>query len=614
MISQSFAEERVGFLRKLLALVAVLSVIFQVLPSHALAQAQSLHCKMQLLAVDPESGKGLVIDVSVQQLPSGQFYRSITRTPLVFVRSTSTYIEEDVRVSAELAHIYASLLAGAGIGAYQYQLSASTRVEGLSATLGFFVIFYSMLSQGGCASGVAATGVIGPGGLVGAVGGLQQKLHTASSSGLSLVLIPALQAREVENYSNIAAPVYTIYDAVERLRPRAFAELVDYSEELREYESYFEESYRLLRQKALEVIGLLEGLGWRDEHFNLSVSSLKSSEAEAARGRYYVASSLAYRALVNALTSRLLYAAAVDPREAQRLIRELALSAENTTAGIRASVLKLAGSAYRLARLQEAGLYGEAVVPDVVLADFLAVAYARVVEASYYLALLASGVGDLEEAAEAAASAYARAESASAWLSIAEKLASGRAELARDPEFVPFFNYFVDVHLKYVEYMGVNKSLIEALRPKNLTPRESYVANLGLLSFISSFLLRSQVFIGNETGPQLSSLKSSLLKALSLLREKVGSLPPYPLLLLGLVDAYVDLGESRPELAGYLGLGLFHVASYLFAYTTASTLARLKGYMPPPIAPRGIALIPAISMIIVGVLLVRRSLKSRHRL
>ena len=119
MISQSFAEERVGFLRKLLALVAVLSVIFQVLPSHALAQAQSLHCKMQLLAVDPESGKGLVIDVSIQQLPSGQLYRSITRTPLVFVRSTSTYIEEDVRVSAELAHIYASLLVGAGIGAYQ---------------------------------------------------------------------------------------------------------------------------------------------------------------------------------------------------------------------------------------------------------------------------------------------------------------------------------------------------------------------------------------------------------------------------------------------------------------------------------------------------------------
>jgi uncharacterized protein len=71
---------------------------------------------------------------------------------------------------------------GVDYKSYNNYLKIGGDVKGLSVTLLFYIILSHMLSRGTCPQGVSATGIIGPGGVVGAVGGLEQKLRAAAAS------------------------------------------------------------------------------------------------------------------------------------------------------------------------------------------------------------------------------------------------------------------------------------------------------------------------------------------------------------------------------------------------------------------------------------------------
>jgi PDZ domain-containing protein len=92
-----------------------------------------------------------------------------------------------------------------GIG-YSYQPRISfdigERLGGPSAGMVFALAIYDKITPGGLLDGlhVAGTGTIDPNGVVGPIGGIQQKLAGASRSGASVFLVPAADCTDLAGF------------------------------------------------------------------------------------------------------------------------------------------------------------------------------------------------------------------------------------------------------------------------------------------------------------------------------------------------------------------------------------------------------------------------------
>ncbi|MEM4542041.1 MAG: hypothetical protein QW159_02725, partial [Desulfurococcaceae archaeon] len=184
MIIQSFAEEG-GILingRVFTASLMLLMVILSSLTSFVealLTQGDHgvISCRVPLLAYHKRTGEGIVVETEIR----------ISRRKLGVVLSVEAnrgMVSEDTLESYKLAALYASTLLNTSPLDYTFSLSVDSQVEGLSATLGFFTTLLVMLRTGSCKPDYTGTGLIIPGGIVGPVGKLEEKIKAASGANL----------------------------------------------------------------------------------------------------------------------------------------------------------------------------------------------------------------------------------------------------------------------------------------------------------------------------------------------------------------------------------------------------------------------------------------------
>ncbi len=157
---------------------------------------------MTLLAVSEGSGNasfGSTATVTLELLSGGNGNVLINTFPFA---NTDTQVS--VRLAKEVACDYlASVDATIDCNSYDFIYSiqtGSTTISGPSAGAALAVLTAASLTGNHVSRSVAISGTINSGGIIGAVGGLQEKIDAASSQGIKTVLIP-LGERYVANTS-----------------------------------------------------------------------------------------------------------------------------------------------------------------------------------------------------------------------------------------------------------------------------------------------------------------------------------------------------------------------------------------------------------------------------
>lgn len=99
----------------------------------------------------------------------------------------SNAFAQDTIISFKLALLYSSLLTGEDYRKYDYTISVHgiTQVEGTSASLLFLLFSISLFKNESIDSLKSATGIIGPGGVVGRVGGFPRRPRQRVFQGLN---------------------------------------------------------------------------------------------------------------------------------------------------------------------------------------------------------------------------------------------------------------------------------------------------------------------------------------------------------------------------------------------------------------------------------------------
>lgn len=141
-------------------------------------------------------------------------------------------LRDDRRVTVEVPTIESANEPGVpvvgitvGLG-YDYEPEISfdlgDRIGGPSAGLVFALAIYDKITPGALLAGrhVAGTGTINPDGVVGAIGGLQEKITAAESAGAEVFLVPAPNCPELAglNTDLDLIKVTTLSDGIESLR------------------------------------------------------------------------------------------------------------------------------------------------------------------------------------------------------------------------------------------------------------------------------------------------------------------------------------------------------------------------------------------------------------
>ncbi|QOR94255.1 hypothetical protein IMZ38_06465 [Thermosphaera chiliense] len=252
--------------------------------------------KLSLLAIDNE-GRGRIVDVYITVSTPGRGV--VTVIP-------SNAFSQDTLLSFKLALLYSSLLTGEDYKRLDYTISVQgiAQVEGTSATLLFMVFAISLLRNESFDSLKSATGVIGPGGIVGRVGGIAQKVYAAKYSGLKLVTGPFTANVTDEIYQ----PVLTVFQAYEKFSETGLFPELNYENMYSpSLTSYFEKVWMDFYNKTNHIVMLLNESMWMDSFLENSLNLLSLSTKYAEVEHFYTASSIAFQAYYYGYSSLLNY-------------------------------------------------------------------------------------------------------------------------------------------------------------------------------------------------------------------------------------------------------------------------------------------------------------------
>ncbi len=526
-------------------------------------------CRVQLLAISGNRGLLIPGEISISTGGTGAIL--------------SIGVSRDVLASFKLALIYASITTGVDYKSYNYYLKIDGDVKGLSATLLFYVVLSDMLGKGTCPQSISATGIIGPGGVIGAVGGLEQKLEAAAAGNISLIYAPGVQ-RDVFNYTSISVRgVYTVYDLGYLQRGEEYSDvylLINSTQLL------FKPVYMNLSSTASAVLSELEALNWSSEYTNNALEKLREASLAAEQDKYYVAASLAYSALVNAYISRLLYAYESRSGDILEILNETASRVLITASSTKSEITNL------LEWAAEDGLI------DPVYFDVLITAYARISEAEKYARTAINLVENVGALIKSIAVAEARTLSAYGWLIVANSTRSALNRLVNVSNTVYLSRLareFLSEHLEYLTLLGLATS-------SNLTETSSVSDLLEVFSTLldasrSIYSPSNAVFI-----PTSREVVKTLVKSLKSVVVNYTVLYSYvplsTLLVLDLAEYYLNISVDPSDVISLVYSELPRVALYAYMSIVRAHEAAPKGYLELQLR------IPVIVSVAVGVVLV----------
>jgi HEPN domain-containing protein len=526
-------------------------------------------CRVQLLAISGNRGLLIPGEISISTGGTGAIL--------------STGVSRDVLASFKLALIYASITTGVDYKSYNYYLKIYGDVKGLSATLLFYVVLSDMLGKGTCPQSISATGVIGPGGVIGAVGGLEQKLEAAVAENISLIYAPGVQ-RDVFNYTPISVRgVYTVYDLG---YPQRGEEYSDVYLLINSTQLLFKPVYMNLSSTASAVLSELEALNWSSEYTNNALEKLRKASLAAEQGKYYVAASLAYSALVNAYISRLLYAYESRSGDILEILNETASRVLITASSTKSEITNL------LEWAAEDGLI------DPVYFDVLITAYARISEAEKYARTAINLIENVGALIKSIAVAEARTLSAHGWLIVANSTRSALNRLVNVSNTVYLSRLareFLSEHLEYLSLLGLATS-------SNLTETGSVSDLLEVFSTLldasrSIYSPSNAVFIPTSR-EVVKTLVKSLKSVVVNYTVLYNYVPLSTLLVLDLAEYYLNISVDPSDVISLVYSELPRVALYAYMSIVGVHEATPKGYLELQLR------VPVIVSVAVGVVLV----------
>jgi hypothetical protein len=587
MINQSFAEGKNVYVKSstVKILISMLTLVMLTLNmiNPALGEQQYKTCRVTLLAVLSD-GRGATVPGEIRVIYGGKG-----------LISTSSGVGEDVAVSFNLALMYASVITGVDYKCCNYYLDISANVGGLSATLLFFIALLQIFQGQECSTSVSATGIIGPGGIVGAVAGLEQKLLAAQEKNLTLVYIPGVEL-QLLNYTPVSVRgIFTVYDFIYEEFENSKTTMTNKSAQIA-----FRTIYENLSSITGNILHQLESVMWRDEYYELAHKYLEEAFTVASHDRYYVASSLAYAALVNAYISKLAY---LNTTNTEALHREISSTMEET--------LTIASS-IKNKIIQELEVIAKTKYVNPAYLDLLITTYTRASEAEK-LAIQAktsfSAEKDVNEAIYITARAWTRALSALGWFNVTLDNYSNVNETL-SMRNVGLINTrlkeFLDAHVNYLLQMGIGRRI-------NLSEKNDLVKFIQIfeqLLDISRDLYTSLpsrvLFISNST-ELVRSLVTRLKRLVEGFTEHYNYYPLSTLLVLDLAEYYLNLGFEPLTVMSLIYTELPRLALYMLAARAEKWVTMVSH---PIYAPREVAVIYSLVILFCGLYLLYSTYKS----
>jgi hypothetical protein len=383
------------------------------------------------------------------------------------------------------------------------------------------------------------------------VGGLEQKLRAAAAGNITLIYAPGVQ-RDLFNYTSVnVRGVYTIYDLGYAQRSEG---LSDVYQLVNTTQLLFKSVYENLSSTASAVLSELESLNWSSEYTATAREKLREAGLVAEQGKYYVAASLAYSALVSAEISRLLYTYETRSGGVLEVVNKTASSVLAIASIVKSEITSL---------LEDAAKSG---LVDPVYLDLLITAYARASEAEEYARAASRLVGDLDALITSTAVAKARVLSAYGWLTAANSTRSALkpyrlVNVSNIVYLSKLARGFLSEHLEYLSLLGftASTSLSETSSISELL--EVFSALLVISRLIYSPL--NTVFI-----PTSREVVKDLVENLKRLVENYAVLYDYvplsTLLVLDLAEYYLNTGADASDVISFVYSELPRVALYAY--------------------------------------------------
>ena len=590
MINQSFAEgERVHVKSspaKMLVFMLILVLLILNTINPVLGEREYKSCRIVLLAVLGD-GRGATVPGEIRIVYGGKG-----------LISTSNGVGEDVVVSFNLALMYASAITGVDYKCCNYYLDISANVGGLSATLLFYIALLQIFQDRECSTDISATGIIGPGGVIGAVAGLEQKLLAAQEKNLTLVYIPGVELQFL-NYTPIPVKeVFTVYDFVHEEFENSKTNIIHKNVQIT-----FRTVYENLSSMIENILNQLESVEWRDEYYELARRYLDEALTAASRDEYYVASSLTYAALVNVYTSKLAYLNTTSSEalheEIRSALEEALVIALNIKNGVTQKLEVIAKTKY----------------VDPVYLDFLITSYTRASEAEK-LAIQAktslSTTRDIDETIYITARAWARALSALGWFNVtmSNYNSVGETISVRDVGLIKTrLKEFLSAHVKYLLQMGINREI-------NLSEKNDlvwFVQIFEQLLDISRDLyttLPSRVLFTSNSTEVIRPLVTRLKRLVEGFMGRYKYYPLSTLLVLDLAEYYLGLGFEPFTVMSLIYTELPRLALYILAANAEKWV--ITGSQPFYV-PRETAVIYSFVILLCGLYLIYSTYKSLEK-
>ncbi|MEM4903969.1 MAG: hypothetical protein QXL28_03230 [Desulfurococcaceae archaeon] len=567
----------------IILLVLVLAGTFIQVP----VNSQTVYsCSLRLLAVD-ESKKGIVIKFELRVEEPG------------FGDIQYDKVEEDTATSFKLALIYASMITGTDYKCCNYKLSVETSVKGLSATLAFYMFLVDFFSHNACPRDYTATGIIGPGGIVGVVSGFEEKLRAASEEGLK-VYGQAFQVKNA-NATNLYAPVvpvYTVYDAYRALGGQLGGDLHVLEKYTEAFLQAFLEPYKSLLETTEMVLSRIESINWKDGYFERSLQLLNLAKNMSSKNKYYAASSIAFRALVQAYSSWInhtLFRGEGAGNEVEEAVKNALEEADRVMLEVENELSAQVKQGY----------------VDLVKLDALSAAYMRAYETAILLEKWEGGeIGKC-------ATALARSNSAVAWLNVSKLLniTSKPVDVGILEASLPYIRDYWNTLRDYLTYMGMGTLLVDGMTISSNSSTGEYLAMLVQLYWLSSTLYSSEIgltaFARNATMDDASAVLNLAKLVLAWTSSLAGFTPVEPLLVIDLAQTYLELGEEPSTIIALLYGMLSKAAIYALTARAIQWAASKPSSTPVTYIDREVALAIGVVLIAGGTLLVGISVKRR---
>lgn len=552
------------------------------------AVTRLLTCDIPLLAVDTETGEGKIVKVKISALLSS---RGET-----LLRHYSSKISHDTAISFQLATLHAAVFLNGTPLLFEYELTADANVKGLSATLGFFTLILSMLSTGVCPQGLTATGLILPGGVIAPVGFLEEKIKVAINAGLNTIYVPRAQLERNASLPKPVKGVYTVLEVYEELLGINVPVVVFNETVVKSYHGLFQDSYMRILKEAEKVVTELRSLGHTDKSLAQVLGFLDRAEAASTRGEYYTASSLAFIAFLRGLRLYLYTLAVTDTKEFAVTVAELLSSVEKLLKEGFTKAEDLSKFAYK--EVENGNI--RSLIPDPLLFDILVNAYARLHEAYHYYGI-ARSAPSVEDLIHGLSVAYSRAITAETWLSILERLAN-TSNFRAAKEVISGYEYLellLNTSLLYLSYAVGPSLVLDITHPQ---PNDSYAVlpfRLAKILFVSGSLQREL----NFTPDDYEVVRRNVVKVASLAFSETGVMPLQPLLILDLVDRYLEY-EDLSDAVSLLLVAFSHALVYIYMYRSLTWAERNEYIVIRPAISKTVVLVPLAVMATAGALLV----------